>query len=43
VRWWRAHNLRPANVISLRIAHDRRHHPDAMMNFANGLGYIGVS
>jgi aminoglycoside phosphotransferase (APT) family kinase protein len=32
-----------AVATSLRIAHGRRTHLDAMMNFAAGLGYIGIS
>ncbi|HEX4881524.1 MAG TPA: phosphotransferase family protein [Porticoccaceae bacterium] len=32
-----------AMATSLRIAHGRRTHLDAMMNFASGLGYIGIS
>ena len=32
-----------AVATSLRIAHGRRTHLDAMMNFASGLGYIGTS
>ena len=32
-----------AVATSLRIAHGRRTHLDAMMNFASGLGYIGIS
>ncbi|GMU47638.1 MAG: hypothetical protein AMXMBFR26_24200 [Porticoccaceae bacterium] len=32
-----------AVATSLRIAHSRRTHLDAMMNFAAGLGYIGIS
>ncbi|MGB5145726.1 MAG: phosphotransferase family protein [Porticoccaceae bacterium] len=32
-----------AVATSLRVAHGRRTHLDAMMNFASGLGYIGIS
>ncbi|MFZ5653751.1 MAG: phosphotransferase family protein [Pseudomonadota bacterium] len=32
-----------AVATSMRIAHGRRTHLDAMMNFAAGLGYIGIS
>ena len=32
-----------AVATSLRVAHGRRTHLDAMMNFAAGLGYVGIS
>jgi aminoglycoside phosphotransferase (APT) family kinase protein len=32
-----------AVATSLRVAHGRRTHLDAMINFASGLGYIGIS
>ncbi|MGQ0482237.1 MAG: phosphotransferase, partial [Pseudonocardia sp.] len=32
-----------AVATSLRVAHGRRTHLDAMMNFASGIGYVGIS
>ncbi len=32
-----------AVATSLRVAHARRTHLDAMMNFASGIGYVGIS
>ncbi len=32
-----------AAATSLRVAHSRKTHLDAMMNYASGLGYIGIS